>query len=351
VNIALESLAEDWFAWIVQLSLQIAVLAALFALAERAFLHKAAVSIRSAFTWAFLARLVLPPGLESPFALVHLLGTDTVAPSSARVFSDFALAIAVAWMLGFGAFAARAAARWRADRSEWLDGAGAAGERIEARARELARRIGLPQAPPVRVAETARGPAVVGLFRPVIVLPARVAARADSRATEHVLLHELSHVVRRDAWAALAWNVARIVFWFHPAVHWAARHAETLREIACDERAARNATDPASYRATLSDHARALAMPRPFAIAQFAPPRAQILSRLAALDRPLRASRARDTAGALFAFALLCACVVPLERRSADPATSSIDGLDGCLRTRFAVMAALAAESNARSEP
>lgn len=338
----MSELAGAWWSWIAPLSAQIAVIAVLFAIVDRCVSRRASVGLRSAFAWAFLVRLVLPPGFESPVALVRVLGETPAATAVAAQVPDFAPALVAVWLAGVvvaGALAVRGARR---ERTAWLADTHDADARITERALALARSIGSRVVPRVRLGANARGPAVVGVLRPVIVLPARLADAHGGSRLDHVLLHEIAHVARRDAWAACAWTCARVVFWFHPAVQWAARHAATLREIACDARAVRAVRDPAEYRATLLEHARELVAPRPRAVASFAPPSAQILGRLEALER---AAHGRGGLGASIAFVVLCACVVPLARpRAAAEPTIAFEELEGCLRKRYAVMAALAAE-------
>jgi beta-lactamase regulating signal transducer with metallopeptidase domain len=272
------------------------------------------------------------------------------APTIAET-SKLISAAAITWLAGVGIAGFLAIRRWRAAGRTWLEDARAVDPELTRRARDLAGRIGLARVPRVCRSANARGPAAVGLRCPIIVLPESIARLPHSVVTEHVLLHELAHVARRDAWTALAWTVARVVFWVHPAVHWAAWHAETLREIACDARAARSSRVSSAYRKTLLLHARELVSDRRTAVAHFTPPRAQILFRLAALDRQVLASTRRGDVAAVLAFVALCTCVLPLARGSVAVAIPDFDQLDGCLRKRFAVMAALAAESSERSLP
>jgi beta-lactamase regulating signal transducer with metallopeptidase domain len=259
--------------------------------------------------------------------------------------SQAVLALFFTWLAGALVLATALVVRAVRDRRTWTAAAWPADGDVGLVAQRAAERLGSGRAPRILLASGALGPAAIGLFRPVIVLPVDLARRSRSRQLEHVLLHELAHVARRDALSALAWSLARTVLWFHPAVHLYARHAATLREIACDERAAAAAGDALRYRRTLLEIARPLATPGALGASAFFPPEPQILARLRALERLPRSSRARQNAAAIATFALLAACCVPLARPSAKPGSIAFDDLQGCLRKRFAVMAALAAES------
>jgi len=338
--------ADAWWSWIGPLSVQCAVLALGFALVDRLLARSAPVRVRAAFGWALLARVALPPALESPVALVRLLGDQPVAEESgALVGSQATLALFVVWLAGALALSTALVVRAARDRRTWIAAARPADVAVLAVAQRAAERLGLRRAPRVLVASGALGPAAIGLLRPLVVLPTEMASNAHSRQLEHVLLHELAHVARRDALAALAWSIARAVLWFHPAVHLYARHAATLREIACDERAASAAGDVAHYRRSLLEIARPLASPGLLGATAFFPVEPQILARLRALERLPRSSGVRQRAAAIATFALLAACCVPLARPHATSTTDAFAGLEGCMRKRLAVMAAMAAES------
>lgn len=339
----LAPLADAWWGWIAPLSVQIAVLAALFALVDRFVLRRSAVRVRTALAWAFFARLLLPPGLESPVSIASALPPIASLPEST---SDLALVLGSIWFVGVllaGSALARAIVR---ERRAWLIGTSRASDEVRARAIELARAAGLARAPRVLVHADTSGPAAVGFVRPVVVLPPRL---AGSRL-DHALLHEFAHVARRDALQGLCWSLARVVFWFHPAVHWAAAHAALLRELACDERAVRVLGDANRYRATLLAMADAATTRRSAFAPAFVPTGPQILARAIALDAALAVRGARASLQAAACFVLTVACVVPLARTTSPIVIPPLAELDGCLRTRYAVMAALAAESNARTE-
>jgi hypothetical protein len=81
----------------------------------------------------------------------------------------------------------------------------------------------------------------------------------DRRQLEHVLLHELAHLQRRDAWWSLACLAVQVAYWFHPIAWLACRRLAVLRECACDEAVARLlGADASGYRRTLLELARPL---------------------------------------------------------------------------------------------
>lgn len=79
-------------------------------------------------------------------------------------------------------------------------------------------------------------PAVFGLWRARIVVPADFDARFD--ADERVLMraHENAHVAAGDLQANAFAVALRCVFWFNPLLHWAIGRFRHDQEIACDAR-------------------------------------------------------------------------------------------------------------------
>lgn len=85
------------------------------------------------------------------------------------------------------------------------------------------------------VGELDTGPHVLGLLRPIIVVPP--ALLADRGLLRAALLHELAHVRRLDAIGRLIQILARAAFWWFPVVAFASRRLDHAREAACDARA------------------------------------------------------------------------------------------------------------------
>ena len=91
------------------------------------------------------------------------------------------------------------------------------------------------------------GPAVLGVWKPCIVLPAWLAAQLPREALRAVLSHEVEHIARRDpAWHALQ-RVVLAVFWWNPALARLARWLDQARELACDAGAAARTGDRLQY--------------------------------------------------------------------------------------------------------
>lgn len=79
-------------------------------------------------------------------------------------------------------------------------------------------------------------PAVYGLWRPTIVVPADFDLRYSEEERQLMQAHERSHVASGDLLANAMVAVLRSLFWFNPLLHAAARRFRHDQELACDQR-------------------------------------------------------------------------------------------------------------------
>jgi len=90
-------------------------------------------------------------------------------------------------------------------------------------------------------------PFVFGLFRPVLIWPAGLSEKLQTKELEAILLHELSHVRRRDNLTSAMHMVVEMLFCFHPLVWWLGARLVHEREQACDEDVLRWGGKPTFY--------------------------------------------------------------------------------------------------------
>ncbi len=77
-------------------------------------------------------------------------------------------------------------------------------------------------------------PAISGVIRPVLMVPARLAEEKNAEKMRHVFLHELMHYKRRDLPAIWLLNVLQAVYWWNPLVWVCFRTIHRDMETACD---------------------------------------------------------------------------------------------------------------------
>ncbi len=71
---------------------------------------------------------------------------------------------------------------------------------------------------PARSSWAPNEPGVVGLFRPVLLLPHGICDRLTRKQLQTIVAHEVCHVRRRDNLTAAIHMLVEAIFWFHPLV-------------------------------------------------------------------------------------------------------------------------------------
>jgi uncharacterized protein (TIGR03435 family) len=110
-----------------------------------------------------------------------------------------------------------------------------------------ASRISLPADIPVFLTSRMIEPGVVGIIRPVLLLPEKIMDRLSAAQLSSILAHENCHVHRRDNLTAAIHMVVEALFWFHPAVWWIEQRLIEERERACDEAVLQLGNEPEVY--------------------------------------------------------------------------------------------------------
>ncbi|HET9835246.1 MAG TPA: M56 family metallopeptidase, partial [Rhodanobacteraceae bacterium] len=86
----------------------------------------------------------------------------------------------------------------------------------------------------LRARDAASGPALVGAWRPRLVLPHDFETRYDERERALILAHEAMHARRRDGLIGACATTLHAAFWFHPLAWWALPRLRRDQELACD---------------------------------------------------------------------------------------------------------------------
>jgi uncharacterized protein (TIGR03435 family) len=205
---------------------------------------------------------------DTPFVVQTASRVATTAASSAMV-SDTTIGwpalIVALWAVGCAVVLAVWMVRWtrayRAVRSATPYDTGrevailrhleASGGRLSPVARRLRR--GGPRARPLamRLSDATIEPGVFGIWRPVLLWPRAMSEHLSDDQIETILVHELSHVQRRDNLTALAHGLVQAICWFHPLVWWIGARLVDERERACDEAVVRAGRDRQVYAESL----------------------------------------------------------------------------------------------------
>ena len=146
------------------------------------------------------------------------------------------ITIASVWALGFAAIALARLRNWHRIR---------AAVRYSVPIRTAA--LQLPAKVEIRSAPGLLEPGVVGVLRPILLLPAGITERLTPHQMEAILAHELCHIRRRDNLFAAVHMTVEVIFWFHPLVWWIGARLVEERERACDEAVLSQVNEPRAY--------------------------------------------------------------------------------------------------------
>jgi beta-lactamase regulating signal transducer with metallopeptidase domain len=116
---------------------------------------------------------------------------------------------------------------------------------------DLKRRFGVTGEVLFRQSSRAEVPAVIGYFRPVLLLPVSAVSGLSAAQLECVIAHELAHIRRHDYLINVFQQFAEILLFFHPAVWWVSGQIRREREHCCDDLAVLACGDVLSYTSAL----------------------------------------------------------------------------------------------------
>src|SRR5260370_814761 len=128
----------------------------------------------------------------------------------------------------------------------------AVGAELHARCLALQWRMGIDRV--IRYCECHRldAPAVLGWFRPVVLLPVRALTGFTEEQIEAVIAHELAHIRRFDCFVNLFQIATETLLFYHPAVWWVSQRVRAEREHCCDDEAIAICGDAVNYARALT---------------------------------------------------------------------------------------------------
>ncbi|MCL4176261.1 MAG: carboxypeptidase regulatory-like domain-containing protein [Verrucomicrobia bacterium] len=94
--------------------------------------------------------------------------------------------------------------------------------------------LGLSRHIPVLETSAVSSPTLFGVSRPSLLLPRKLTEQFSVNELHHVILHELLHYKRRDAWVNVLVSVLVQLHWFNPLLILAAWRVRVELEMACD---------------------------------------------------------------------------------------------------------------------
>jgi beta-lactamase regulating signal transducer with metallopeptidase domain len=185
-------------------------------------------------------------GLTSP---ATALGSTAVLPFESP---GWLTCLVFFWCAGVLVFAVRALGGWfvlqrlRREKTDQLPAG------LRKRCLALQRRMGLLRTVRYFESRFLDSAAVVGCFRPVILLPITALTGLSPQQLEAVIVHELAHIKRLDCFVNLFQIAAETLLFYHPAVWWVNRCIRAERENCCDDIAVSVCGDAYEYARALT---------------------------------------------------------------------------------------------------
>ena len=195
------------------------------------------IGVRSAYAlW-----LIVPAAMLATLAPPRIVTAPAPAPAaSASVSAALASALAPVRSTGGTALPTRPAP----DMSQlllslWLAGVGVSLAMLVVGQRRTLRQFGsitVDAGDPrlARASSPGVGPAIVGVIRPRLILPADFETRFEPGERALILAHERTHLASGHAAINAVVALVQAVNWFNPLAHLAARCARLDQELACD---------------------------------------------------------------------------------------------------------------------
>ena len=151
--------------------------------------------------------------------------------------------IVLLWCSGCALMALRLGSGWLWA-LRWRRRSNYAPEAWSLRLPELGRRLHLDRRVQLLASTLVDSPMVLGLWRPVILVPAALFTGMAPGLLEALLAHELAHIKRHDYLVNVLQSCVEVLLFYHPAVWWISRQVRTEREILADDLAAKGLGEP-----------------------------------------------------------------------------------------------------------
>jgi len=151
------------------------------------------------------------------------------------------------WLSGIGALSLRALGGWIVVEALRRRDTEVLPAELMERCRSLQKQLQVIR--PVRFLKSLRVsvPVVVGWLRPVILIPVAALVGLTPQQLDALILHELAHIRRHDAFINALLLAAETVLFYHPAVWWVSRRIRIERENCCDDLAVARCGDAELY--------------------------------------------------------------------------------------------------------
>ena len=197
------------------------------------------------------------PAQSSPIVETHPTLTSTVVPKASSGFSrslslDALPWLVEAWLLGVAFFSLRSAGGFLLLERERRKQSNAVSARVLMICKTVQRRLGLERTIRYCECKWLQAPAVIGWFRPIVLLPVTALTGLSEEQLHSVIVHELAHIQRLDPFVNVFQISVETLLFYHPAVWWLNKTIRAEREHCCDDVAVSLCGNPVEYARALT---------------------------------------------------------------------------------------------------
>lgn len=198
----------------------------------------------------------LAEGVSAAGSAPAAQAADEAGPTMVRQFVGLLTSrldvVVFAWTFGVFIMSLRLLVGFAAVRRLRRDGVRPASGHLDMIHAHLQKRLGMKRAIELLISARAQVPAVVGWFRPVILLPMSCVMGMPASQLQAVLAHELAHIRRHDHIVHAAQAILETLLFYHPAVWWISGRVEFERENCCDDLAVAMCGSPSTLAIALT---------------------------------------------------------------------------------------------------
>jgi beta-lactamase regulating signal transducer with metallopeptidase domain len=182
---------------------------------------------------------------------------DNVAPKSAGFLRlspslDTLPWLVETWLVGVAFFSLRSAGGFLLLERDRRKQSATVSPRVLEMCRTMQRQLGLDRVIRYCECEWLHAPAVIGWFRPIVLLPVTALTGLSEEQLQSIIVHELAHIRRLDPFVNVFQISVETLLFYHPAVWWLNKRIRAEREHCCDDAAVSLCGNPVEYARALT---------------------------------------------------------------------------------------------------
>jgi len=167
------------------------------------------------------------------------MGAENALPAGLALPAPAALPwidwLVMFWLVGVALLSVRALGGWYVARSLMRRDTAALPDDVLKRCRQLQHRLAVNGAVAFLLSRRVRVPVVIGVLRPLILIPVSALTGLPPAQLDALILHELAHIRRLDTLTNILLVAVETILFYHPAVWWVGGKVRAEREHCCDD--------------------------------------------------------------------------------------------------------------------